>query len=606
MLTAFEVFEHLVNPMDEIEKMLKLSNTIFFSTELIPSHHPKPGEWWYFGLEHGQHISFYTLRTLDMIAKKFNLNLYSNGTSLHILTDKSLKIPLEFSEEVWKSLQSYDIEWYGPHRIDKIILSVSGGNETLQSVQAIIQSARTFLQNGDLDEAEKIYRDILNVDSQNSEVLHDLGIIAFQKGKLVSASDYFLKALNIKPDFAIAHNNLGVVMNEMGKKEEAKICYEVAISLKPDYAEAYYNRGMVSRDQGHHDEAIVSFQKAVGLKPDYVEASNELEEIKRKVQSPRLLKSIPAMPPGRDQRLKKRMAFVDLAFHQRTKSTLELIEVFQRHFQVDIYWDSGILDFQQIAKQRYDTVVFFQKMYGTRKLDSLNAKNIIFIPMYDDVMGITDAYWRQFGQVKFLNFSKMLHEKLLQLGLKSRYIQYYVPAPKLPNPVTSFKGLSGFFWQRTNYIRWSTIKILIQNVSIEKFHLHSAVDPPNHIFEKPSDEDIKKYGITISDWFPGKEAYLTLVDSAKLFFAPRPFEGIGMSFLEAMAMGKCVIAPDLPTMNEYIQDGENGLLYDPKKPVPLDFSQADQIGMKARVSSEEGYRTWKEAEKGLIQFITDQ
>lgn len=80
MLTAWEVFEHLVEPCVEIEKMLSFSQEMLFSTGLLPAE-PKPlGEWWYYGLEHGQHVSFYTRSSLEIIARKFGLQLvYSNG-----------------------------------------------------------------------------------------------------------------------------------------------------------------------------------------------------------------------------------------------------------------------------------------------------------------------------------------------------------------------------------------------------------------------------------------------------------------------------------------------------------------------------------------------
>lgn len=45
LVTAFEVFEHLVDPLSEIEKMLQFSPNIFFSTGLLPPTNPKPGEW---------------------------------------------------------------------------------------------------------------------------------------------------------------------------------------------------------------------------------------------------------------------------------------------------------------------------------------------------------------------------------------------------------------------------------------------------------------------------------------------------------------------------------------------------------------------------------
>lgn len=92
MVTAFEVFEHLENPIQTIEEIFKYSHNILFSTEIIPSWNPKPGDWWYYCTEEGQHISFYTLDSLREIAKKFNLNFYSNGSSLHLFTEKSFDL----------------------------------------------------------------------------------------------------------------------------------------------------------------------------------------------------------------------------------------------------------------------------------------------------------------------------------------------------------------------------------------------------------------------------------------------------------------------------------------------------------------------------------
>ncbi len=88
LLTAFEVFEHLVNPTDEVERMLKLSDAIFFSTTLLPVHQPKPGEWWYYCLDHGQHVGIYTKQTLTFLARKFSIFLYSDHKNFHLLTRK--------------------------------------------------------------------------------------------------------------------------------------------------------------------------------------------------------------------------------------------------------------------------------------------------------------------------------------------------------------------------------------------------------------------------------------------------------------------------------------------------------------------------------------
>ena len=88
-ITCFEAFEHFANPIDEIENMLSISKNIIFTTELLPNPIPKPQEWWYYGLDHGQHISFYSRKTFEFIAKKYNLQ-YVNLGGLHLFSDKKL------------------------------------------------------------------------------------------------------------------------------------------------------------------------------------------------------------------------------------------------------------------------------------------------------------------------------------------------------------------------------------------------------------------------------------------------------------------------------------------------------------------------------------
>jgi hypothetical protein len=89
LLTAFEVFEHLAEPIEAIGTMLSYTSSILFSTELVTVPAPQPDAWWYYGLDHGQHISFYTPASLRILAERFGLNLYTNGRSLHLLTRKN-------------------------------------------------------------------------------------------------------------------------------------------------------------------------------------------------------------------------------------------------------------------------------------------------------------------------------------------------------------------------------------------------------------------------------------------------------------------------------------------------------------------------------------
>ena len=89
-VTLFEVFEHFVDPMTEVKSLFQLSDTIIFSTEPLPTPLPPPLEWWYYGLEHGQHLALYSEKTFEYIAQEFGANYYRIG-SLHILTKGEIK-----------------------------------------------------------------------------------------------------------------------------------------------------------------------------------------------------------------------------------------------------------------------------------------------------------------------------------------------------------------------------------------------------------------------------------------------------------------------------------------------------------------------------------
>lgn len=100
LLTAFEVFEHLENPIDELEKMLLLSDTIIFSTLLLPNDSVNPENWWYFIPETGQHISLFSLKTLEFISATLNLYFYSNKNDLHIFSKNKLDDNPFYSKKV--------------------------------------------------------------------------------------------------------------------------------------------------------------------------------------------------------------------------------------------------------------------------------------------------------------------------------------------------------------------------------------------------------------------------------------------------------------------------------------------------------------------------
>lgn len=84
-VTAFEVLEHILNPVDFIRDAMSTAGADLFicTTQLFEGRPPDPTKWWYYAFEAGQHISFYQRKTLAKIAGYLNLNLFTNGL-IHI------------------------------------------------------------------------------------------------------------------------------------------------------------------------------------------------------------------------------------------------------------------------------------------------------------------------------------------------------------------------------------------------------------------------------------------------------------------------------------------------------------------------------------------
>ena len=89
LVTVFEALEHFETPIDELRRIFDRAGSVIFSEELLSDPVLSPGEWWYYCAEHGQHIHFYSLKTLEFIATIFGKRLYFHD-KIGLLTDKEI------------------------------------------------------------------------------------------------------------------------------------------------------------------------------------------------------------------------------------------------------------------------------------------------------------------------------------------------------------------------------------------------------------------------------------------------------------------------------------------------------------------------------------
>jgi FkbM family methyltransferase len=300
----------------------------------------------------------------------------------------------------------------------------------------------------------------------------------------------------------------------------------------------------------------------------------------------------------------KKVVYIGHSYHIKTKSTAFLIDYLKEFYQVEVIKDESwrgegeeYPDLSHIDGS-YLAVIFFQNLpLDINVIKNIDNKNIIFFPMYDAVGGWSYPDWRKFRNLKIINFSRTLHEKLLKWGLESYHVQYF------PKPQKFYPGKAGeaFFWQRVANINVNTISDLLgqENVCL---HVHRATDPGQK-YIAPTNEQMKQFKMTFSDWFEKREEMWDLIMHKAIYVAPRVYEGIGLSFLEAMAMGKAVIAVDNPTMNEYIINNKTGYLFDLSNPKAIDFSQINNIQKNTYKYMVTGHKKWQKEKRRIISAI---
>ncbi len=301
-----------------------------------------------------------------------------------------------------------------------------------------------------------------------------------------------------------------------------------------------------------------------------------------------------------------RVALIDHSYHKTTKSTEFFSELLARIGSVHRFYDESWcrgenLWRREFAEADYDLIIIWQAHEAFAALSGRHD-NVLFVPMYDAMLWGNKFYWKKtFATAKCLSFSHKLHQEITRRDGTSRYFKYFPDPVRFPT-ISDFDAIRAFFWYRMKKIEPKLVFDLCRDVEIEKFTLHNAPDPEQalpKIARPPS--NIAQFEVTT--WFDSAEHYRETLLQHNLFFAPRPSEGIGMSFLEAMACGLCVVAPNAPTMNEYITDGTNGLLYAMERRFPLDVSRIKEIGARARETVERGYAEWQKQTAELIDFI---
>jgi hypothetical protein len=263
-------------------------------------------------------------------------------------------------------------------------------------------------------------------------------------------------------------------------------------------------------------------------------------------------------------------------------------------------------------------------------------RRLVWIPMWDQARGYDKSWWAAIPKsLRVVSFSTQIQLRTNAAGLTSLPLRYFKD-PGSFSPVSWSRGCILFYWNRTGMIGPAFLRKLCKALDARELIFLGCTDPridDRARFSLPS--HLGKTVVTTLS-LTSQEDYLEATRPANVFVAPRAAEGVGLSFLEAMARGSAVLAYNAPTMSEYIEDGINGALFS-NKPVTepsravnklkrmlgrdrhtYNYQLTDRqdwthinafdlqaLGLRARLDHEAGYARWQKSIPDYFDFISD-
>jgi tetratricopeptide (TPR) repeat protein len=129
---------------------------------------------------------------------------------------------------------------------------------------------------GKLEEASRIYREVLVKEPNNPFALHLFGLVLGQTGQPQRAVELIARAISLRGDVADFHGNLAEFLRTTGRIEESIASFGRGLALHPDNAVMRNGLGVSLAHSGRFDEAVGEFRRAAQLAPGYPDPQGNL------------------------------------------------------------------------------------------------------------------------------------------------------------------------------------------------------------------------------------------------------------------------------------------------------------------------------------------
>ena len=146
------------------------------------------------------------------------------------------------------------------------------------TITDLLKAGLEQYQRGNLEGAEKKFRQVILVDNRNIHGLNLLGMICVNTGRHEEAVQLITDALKISPIDAQAQGNLGLAYQRMGNLKLAESCFRKSIELGGKNRTIFNSLGNVLRESGRASEAVQVYESTLKVDGNYPECWSNLSQ----------------------------------------------------------------------------------------------------------------------------------------------------------------------------------------------------------------------------------------------------------------------------------------------------------------------------------------
>jgi tetratricopeptide (TPR) repeat protein len=140
----------------------------------------------------------------------------------------------------------------------------------------ILNMAVQHHQAGRLDEADALYRLLLDVEPKHPDALHLSGVLRLARNQPGEAIELISRAIAVNPDNPAYHGNLGRAHALLDDSDKALAAFRRAVEIAPNSAESLASMGQLLRRLERIDEAVQCLEQARQVQPGSADIESTL------------------------------------------------------------------------------------------------------------------------------------------------------------------------------------------------------------------------------------------------------------------------------------------------------------------------------------------